>query len=308
VNAGLGHICLGWSFVPGLADPGPAPVRPEPPPADRFDPGWVDAQVRLFRAAGRPARARLAAGASFVFLSGVAWLAGLVSLVPAASGVLAGGVAAAACAHSSQAGRRRLVAVLDAERRRVETARAAQSRLLEQRQREHASSYRAWQRRRAVLGRQPGWFAVCLPAGIDRVDVAGGTLAGWSALLASIAAPRLSAGGEVTVLDLTEAAVAAELTRLARRAGLAPLVWVLPDDLPRLDLGTGLTAQALADVLALAAAEATRPGPGRCRPRRRDDVRRGRRLRAARARAWRARSGSGHGLGERGAARAGGRR
>jgi hypothetical protein len=266
VNVGLGDICLGWSFAPGPADPGPAPVRPESAPADRFDPSWVDAQVRLFRAAGRPARAGLAAAASFVLLSGGAWLAGLASLVPAALGVLAGGVAAAACARSSRVGTRGLVAAIDAERRRVETARAAQSRLLEERQREHASSYRAWQRRRAVLRRQPAWFAVCLPAGIDRVDVAGGTQAGWSALLASIAAPRLSAGGEITVLDLTEAAVAAELTRLARRAGLAPLVWVLPDGLPTLDLGTGLTAQALADVLALAAAEAAVPdraGAGR---------------------------------------------
>ena len=44
--------------------------------------------------------------------------------------------------------------------------------------------------------------AVSLPGQIDRVDLAGGTLSGWSALLTMIAAPRLSAGGEVTVLDL----------------------------------------------------------------------------------------------------------
>jgi hypothetical protein len=92
---------------------------------------------------------------------------------------------------------------------------------------------------------------VCLPGGIHRVDVAGGTLAGWSALLTSVAAPRLAAGGEVTVLDLTEGAVAGDLLALARACGIDPLVWVLPRDLPRLDLGAGLAADALADVLAV---------------------------------------------------------
>ncbi len=72
-----------------------------------------------------------------------------------------------------------------------------------------------------------------------------------------IAAPRLSTGGEVSVVDLTEGAVAGDLVSLAHRIGLEPLVWVLPGDLPRLDLGPGLDAQALADVLALAAAAAS---------------------------------------------------
>ena len=79
-----------------------------------------------------------------------------------------------------------------------------------------------------------------LPAEIDRVDVAGGTLAGWSALLTMIAAPRLGAGGDVTVLDLTEGASRTDLLAVARRSGITPLVWVMPGDLPRLDLGTGL--------------------------------------------------------------------
>jgi hypothetical protein len=161
---------------------------------------------------------------------------------------------------------RKLAAVIAAERDRVDTARAAQSCLLEERQREHASRYRAWQRRRAIFERQPAWSAVCLPACIDRVDIAGGTPAGWSALITTIAAPRLSGGGEVTVLDLTEAAVAAELTRLAQLAGLPPLVWSLPADLATFDLGIGLDVRALADVLALTAGEAVgadRAGAGR---------------------------------------------
>ncbi|HEX9519219.1 MAG TPA: hypothetical protein VF940_23960 [Streptosporangiaceae bacterium] len=261
MNARPREVCLGWHFAPILADPGPAPPRPAPGPADRLDQGWVQAQARIAHIAGRPARAGLTAGAAVAALSGVAWLAGLTGQGLGGFGTLAGAAAMAGCARSAWRGRRRLAAVLADERQRVETARAAYSRLLEAQQREHASDYRTWQRRRAVFDRQPSWFAVGLPAGIDRVDVAGGTLAGWSALVTTIAAPQLSGGGEVTVVDLTEAAVAGELIRLAQRAGLRPLVWALPADLHRLDLGAGLEARALADVLALAAsAAADRPG------------------------------------------------
>src|SRR4029077_4232855 len=65
-----------------------------------------------------------------------------------------------------------------------------------------------------------------------------------------VAVPRLAAGGEVTVLDLTEGGVAGDLLALARGGGIDPLVWVLPGDLPRLDLGAGLDGDELADVRA----------------------------------------------------------
>jgi hypothetical protein len=80
-------------------------------------------------------------------------------------------------------------------------------------------------------------------------------------LLTSVAVPRLAAGGEVTVLDLTEGGVAGDLLALARGSGIDPLVWVLPADLPRLDLGAGLAGEELADVLALTAAGSGEPGP-----------------------------------------------
>jgi hypothetical protein len=261
VNGGPREVCLGWHFAPALADPGPPPPRPAPGPADRLDQGWLRAQTRIARRAGRPAWAGLAAGATVAALSGAAWLAGLAGQELGGFGALAGAAAAVGCARSAWRVRRRLAVVLAGERQRVEAARAAHSRLLESQQLEHASDYRAWQRRRAVFDRQPSWFAVGLPAGINRVDVAGGTLAGWSALVTTIGAPRLSGGGEISVIDLTEAAVACELILLAQRAGLRPLVWTLPADLPRLDLGAGLDGRALADVLALAAnAAGDRPG------------------------------------------------
>jgi len=81
--------------------------------------------------------------------------------------------------------------------------------------------------------------------------VAGGTLAGWSALSTMIGAARLSAGGVVTIVDLSEGAAAAELISVAQRSGIDPLVWVLPVDLPRLDIAAGLGCEELADVLSM---------------------------------------------------------
>ena len=109
---------------------------------------------------------------------------------------------------------------------------------------------RDWQRLRAAYERQKRWYAVCAPDGVHRMDIAGGTLSGWAAMLTTAGANRLAAGGEVTVLDLTEGSVALDLIGFARVSGIDPLVWVLPDDLPRLDLGTGLGREALADLLA----------------------------------------------------------
>src|ERR1017187_10783056 len=40
-----------------------------------------------------------------------------------------------------------------------------------------------------------------------------------------------------------------DLLAVARRSGVQPLVWVMPGDLPRLDLGTGLGREAVGDLL-----------------------------------------------------------
>src|SRR5690606_24529848 len=92
---------------------------------------------------------------------------------------------------------------------------------------------------------------VVVPPEVDRVDVVGGTLAGWAAAVTTMGAGRLAAGARLTVLDLSEGAIAHDLVRLAADRGDDPLVWVLPEDLPRLDLTSGLPADALADVLSL---------------------------------------------------------
>jgi hypothetical protein len=126
----------------------------------------------------------------------------------------------------------------------------------------YARAYRDWQQRSAASWRQPHWYPATVPAHVSRVDLAGGTMAGWSALLTTLAAFRLAAGGQVTVLDLTEGGVASDLLAVAHGLSIDPLVWVLPADLPTLDLGLRFSPDALAEVLALTAAAAgTGSGP-----------------------------------------------
>jgi hypothetical protein len=254
------RVYLGWQYAPLHPDPGPLPRRPSPPATEQINKGWLDAQTREERRLSRPARLTCAASLALcavVLALGVAgplnpWLTGL--------GVAACLAVAAVTARSAWRGRRDLAGQIAAEEQRLAKIRDVQLSRLAARQEQHAEAVRSWESRREAYDRQLHWYAVSLPADIDRVDVVGGTLAGWSALLTMIAAPRLSAGGDVTVLDLTEGAVARDLLAVARRAGIDPLVWVLPGDLPRLDLGTGLEAGALAEVLAATVAASDEPG------------------------------------------------
>jgi hypothetical protein len=77
-------------------------------------------------------------------------------------------------------------------------------------------------------------------------------------MLTMTAAYQLGTGGEATVVDLSGGAVAADLAGLCAAGGAPPAVWVLPHDLPRLDLASSLPPGSLADVLALAAGAAGR--------------------------------------------------
>ncbi|HZC40219.1 MAG TPA: hypothetical protein VE343_06060 [Streptosporangiaceae bacterium] len=248
------RVYLGWRHAPGHADPGPPPKRPVPPAPEELSMGWLAAQRREQDRLGRPLK--LAAAGCLVLLAGVIVLAqaGLVSgpLAAAMAAVMAG--LAALSARGTWRGERALRAAVSAEKQRVAAARTAQQRRLAAWQDEHARRFRDWQQRDRAFAGQAHWYPVWVPDDIDRVDVAGGTLPGWSAVLTMLAAPRLAAGGEVTVLDLSEGAAAGDLLAVARGSGIEPLVWVMPDDLPRLDLGAGLPRHALADVLALTAA------------------------------------------------------
>jgi hypothetical protein len=259
------RVYLGWEYALVHPDPGPPPRRPVPPGQERLNPGWVLAQHREERRLSLPLKAGAAAAAALAALTGALGVAGLLNRALTTTGIVIFLAVTVRCAHGVWRGARELRARVAAEERRVARAAAAQESRLSGWQEEHARRFRDWEARGRVFQAQRQWYGVTLPTEIDRLDVAGGTLAGWSALTAMLAGLRLAAGGQVTVLDLSEGAVAQDLLALAGQAGAEPLVWVLPGDLPRLDLGAGLPGAALADVLAVAAAAggdpATAPDP-----------------------------------------------
>jgi hypothetical protein len=253
------RVYLGWEYAPQYPDPGPPPPDPSPPGPQRLDPGWLAAQHREERRLSRPARLGGALSLALAGLTGVLGALGLLNASLTATGIGCFLVLAGFCARDVWRGARVLHAAVAAEERRVARARAVQEAGLAGWQDEHARQQRDWQARGHVFRSQLQWYGVALPAGIDRIDVAGGTLAGWSALVTMLAGLRLAAGGAVTVLDFSAGAVAQDLLAVAHGRGIDPLVWVLPGDLPRLDLGAELPGAALADVLAVAATAAGDP-------------------------------------------------
>ncbi|MFA1537703.1 hypothetical protein [Actinomadura monticuli] len=242
------RVHVGWRYAQVHPDPGPppdAPARPDrvplAPPVRR--PGE--------HMAGRPLR--IAVGGTIVFVvlflvcglfgvipwafAGVALLACLVVLV-----IVGGGL------WRDERGVRERLAQ---ERFQEERLRAERERERESAEKAYAKARAEWERRRAAYESQREWYPVAVPPGVDRVDVVGGTLAGWSAAVTTMGAARLAVGARLTVIDLSEGAVAHDLLRLAADRGDDPLVWVLPNDLPRLDVTRGLNREALADVLSL---------------------------------------------------------
>jgi len=257
------RLYLGWQYATPHPDPGPPPPRPTPPEHGQLHLDWAAAQRHEEHLLDRPLKAASGTaaviGAAAVVLGAIGWLPVLV----AGLGVIISVLIAAVCGHAVWQGERALRSRMADERSRVGKIRAAQESQLFAWQAEHARRIREWQALRIAHERQKRWYGVTVPGGVHRVDVAGGTLSGWSAMLTTAAAHRLAAGAEVTVLDLTEGSVALDLIAFARTSGIEPLVWVLPEDLPRLDLGTGLDARGLADVLSLVVSATAEQGSTR---------------------------------------------
>jgi hypothetical protein len=259
------RLYLGWQYATPQQDPGPPPRRPVPPEREQLSTAWLAAQQREENVISRPLRIGCAAAGVIVLALLVTVAGGWLPVVIAAPAIAAGLLAGGLSGYAIWQGRRALAVRIAAERLRVEQFRAEQESRLFAWQAEHARQVAEWQRRRFAYDSQKRWFAVSLPAGIDRVDVAGGTLGGWSAVVTMTAAHRLAAGGEVTVVDLSGGAIAADLVAVARglvssQPALNPAVWVLPHDLPRLDLTASLGLDELADVLAFAVSVAEDKG------------------------------------------------
>jgi hypothetical protein len=243
-------VYLGWQHIPLADDPGPPPQPPGPAKPDGVSAEWLAAQRREHDRLARPARLTGAASMTAAAAAGATWLAGLLPVGVALLVLAAAGAAGIGCVRTIWRDRRALAAQLRAEELRVAAFAGAQRRQEAEQQEDHARAVRAWKQRASAVRRRPQWYPVTLPTTVHRVDVAGGTLAGWSALLTMIAAPRLAAGGEVTVIDLTEGGVATDLLAVARRSGVGPQVFVVPADLPQLELGALLPPEVRADVLA----------------------------------------------------------
>jgi len=247
------RLYLGWQYEMPHPEPGPPPRRPTPPEAERLNPDWAMAQRREESLLHRPLKAAFAVAVVLAVAAIALAVAGVLNVLLAGLGVICSALVAAVSGYAIWQGERALRGRLAEEQARVGKIRAAQQSQLFAWQAEHAARVREWQALRVAYEHQKRWYAVCAPGGVHRVDVAGGTLSGWSAMLATAGAYRLAAGGEVTVLDLTEGSVALDLLGFARTSDIDPLVWVLPEDLPRLDLGAGLSQHALADMLSLVA-------------------------------------------------------
>lgn len=258
-----GRVYLGWQYAVLHPDPGPPPRRPVPPERQQLSTQWLTAQRREENMLDRPlkiaAASATAVAVAVIVVMAAGWLPALAMAPVLAVCVVTGAFAGYAVWQGERALRERVAA----EQRRVERFGAEQERRLFASQAEHARQVKEWQGRSLAHESQKRWYAVPLPAGIDRVDVAGGTLSGWSALLTMAGAYRLAAGGEVTVLDLSGGTVAADLIGAAETAGIRPNIWVLPADLPRLDLTASLPPAALADLLSHAASAAGSAADGR---------------------------------------------
>jgi len=254
-----GQLQLGWEHASAFPDPGPPPRRPTPPDAARLGPDWAAAQRRQESQLNRPLKVIFCAAAGLGVLLAVLGAAGSFGPFLTGLAVTCCALVAAVSGYGLWQGERALRSRMAEERARIARAREAQESELFAWQAEHATQMQAWQARQLAYEQQKRWYAVRLPDRAMRVDIAGGTPGGWSAMLTTAAAGRLAAGGEVTVLDLTGSAVALDLTSLARACGSDPLVWVLPGDLPRLDLAGGLGRDALADLLSAVAAASGEP-------------------------------------------------
>ncbi|HEY4461845.1 MAG TPA: hypothetical protein VGN41_04185 [Streptosporangiaceae bacterium] len=245
------RVYVGWQYALIHPHPGPQPRRPTPPEREQLNPGWVAAQQREEKLLNRPLEAACAAALGLAGVLIAFWVVGWLNPLLCGLGIVACLAGGALAAREIRRGDQAMHARIADEQRRVGKIAALQEKRLFEWQAQHARQATDWQARRVAYEAQKHWYAVWLPRDIDRIDVAGGTLAGWSAMLTMIGVPRLESGGGITVVDLTEGAVALDLLAVARRIGIEPLVSVLPDDLPRIDLGTGLGRDALADLLSV---------------------------------------------------------
>jgi hypothetical protein len=134
---------------------------------------------------------------------------------------------------------------------------------------DHRRALAAWQEREAAwqraelsrLADADEWGSAVPPADARRVDVFGGSLRGWQALLTTHGTSLLAAQ-PLLVVDLTGELACGELTGTAVAAGVPAATWLLPSQLSASGLLAGLSSAQFADAFA-EAVYAGEPGSAR---------------------------------------------
>jgi hypothetical protein len=229
------------------------PFGKPPPDPVTVDPRLEERARRLEAGRGlaadlEGANRRVAASVLLAFValaaSGVALY--VASLTQPLDGVLVFGVAVALAAAPLTGA---------AARRRRVLGRLARARTFAER--EHAAWLRRWREEEAEHQRREReridgldeWGALQLSPGWRRFDVFGGTLWSWEAFLTVFGSSLLATSPPITVVDLSEGEVCAELANLALRAGLRVDAQSLPAQLEECDLLDGLEPRQLAEML-----------------------------------------------------------
>lgn len=241
----------GWEYIepdPIRAYPYPEPQWQEPPPPDVSGPRRRQAKTRAALSRAGSAIAETLAGRLLVLIS-----------LPIIGVIIAEGVS------RPEWGTPVLILLLAAfsavpiysllQIWRIEqaarTAREAQWRdflLAKARWDDETADHDAAEQRR--VGTEPLLFPFALPEQSSRLDVVGGTPAGWASLLATMGGSLLASGSSVTVLDLSSYNVTASLAELAETVQVDVGVLDMPVDLEAAGLLGGLDPEDLANVLA----------------------------------------------------------
>ena len=122
---------------------------------------------------------------------------------------------------------------------------------------ELATAHAAWDSRRQWHEQQqqnavdavPEWSAAAPSPGTRRVDIVGGTMYGWEAVLTVFGGSLLATRGSLVVADFTGEALSGELMELATVTGRSVRDVVLPAQLAEFDLVAGLEPAELVDGL-----------------------------------------------------------
>lgn len=131
----------------------------------------------------------------------------------------------------------------------MEACVAAHDRYREELQRWTAAKQDHDQREWERLATYPAWGPIYPGRGAGRLDVCGGTACGWGALITGAGASLLGSGAQLTIVDLSQDSVAAELAQFAELRGYETDVVVLPEHMRELDLFAGLTPDEIVNVL-----------------------------------------------------------